>query len=438
MRTEPDPFPSMITGKRVIIIGPSMTIQGCNLGSYIDSFDVVIRLNKSVPIPPDLYNDIGSRTDILYNSCNRTDYPGENKLDPSFLQRNGIKYLRCPYPPISPFKYDIQAFQKRNRNRIPFGYIDPDYYRRIRHNLGTRPYTGTCAIADVLHHNVKELAVMGIDFYTYGYAQYYRLVSLRKLNRLRENGVHRRTPQINLIRRFYLLDDRLRLDNVLDKILLESYDSLVYSLQQQVAFSRTCISASQTYIESDHPLADLHEKIQNKNNKLKICILGSLHPESVQGSEIHGYDFMIDLYPQRKPPLMRKADLSVITDRNNVDYENYNEKAGVLVMESYRKEYQVQKSDKCDPRFVLYLNPLFAKYLHAALTQSVVPHGSLSPEVFIALYISAYFGDKAEIHVGHMKPHATWNRQKPRERQRAIHQRLLYRYLLKRGWIRTI
>ena len=40
---------------------------------------------------------------------------------------------------------------------IYFGHIDTNYYVKLEYSLGTRPYTGTCAIADLLHCGVKEL-----------------------------------------------------------------------------------------------------------------------------------------------------------------------------------------------------------------------------------------------------------------------------------------
>ena len=122
--SNPEIFYNLLRDKRVIIVGPSITVQKCGLGNLIDGFDIIVRLNKSVPLPKHMYNHIGSRTDVIYNSLNTSDYPGENKFSPHFLKKHNIKYLRCPYPPISPFKNDIRNFCKKNRNMINFGHID--------------------------------------------------------------------------------------------------------------------------------------------------------------------------------------------------------------------------------------------------------------------------------------------------------------------------
>jgi hypothetical protein len=435
----------MIKGKRAIIIGPSVTIQDCSLGNFIDSFDVVIRLNKSLPVPPRMHEHIGSRTDVLYNSLNTTDYPGENNINPIFLRNQKIKYLRCPYPPVTPFKYDIKSFQRRNRDMVPFGHIDADYYRKLRYSLQTRPYTGTCAVADILHCGAKELYVMGIDFYTYGYAKYYRRVSSRKLDRLRNNNIHKRTPQIDLMRRFYLLDQRLVVDNILDKMLLEDYDSLFYNLKSQVDFSKTCISASENYIGSSSALSSFRSKARKANkkdmgiNKLSICILGDLDSESLDPDIYRRFDFVVDLFPERYPPLIKPADIVVYQTISEWRPDVLAKGQTVFITQSFRQEYYTPE----DPRFlgtnpakVLFLNPLFTKYLRSILTQSVVPEGTVSTEIFLALYFSSFYSEFADVYIARMSPYASWARQPSHLRQHSIAQRMLYRYLIRREVIK--
>ena len=59
---------NMLCNKRVAIVGPSCNTENTNQGKKIDNYDIVVRLNKSIPIPKKRYKDIGSKTDILYNS----------------------------------------------------------------------------------------------------------------------------------------------------------------------------------------------------------------------------------------------------------------------------------------------------------------------------------------------------------------------------------
>ena len=111
---------NMLCNKRVAIVGPSCNTQNTTQGKKIDNYDIVVRLNKSIPIPRKRYNDIGSRTDILYNSMNTSDFPGQNNINIPLLQKENIKYIACSYPYIYPFDKDISKFLSINNNRIPY------------------------------------------------------------------------------------------------------------------------------------------------------------------------------------------------------------------------------------------------------------------------------------------------------------------------------
>lgn len=440
LTTQPELFQQMISGKRIIIVGPSISVQKCGLGSFIDSFDVVIRLNKSLPIPPHMYEHIGKKTDILYNSCNTTDYPGENRLDPIFFKQNGVHYLRCPYPPIPPFRKDIKGFQGRNRNRLPFGHIDTDYYKRLQYNLGTRPYTGTCAISDLLRFDVKELFVMGMDFYTYKYAQYYRRISEKNLFEKRKNYVHEREPQIDLVRRFYLLDNRVVVDNILDKILLEKYDCLYYSIKAQVKFYRTCISASQNFIHENHPLRYIKNHSNKNNKKLKICLLGSEKNETINKQDLNQFDYIIDLFPERFPELPIIPNMVVFNRFEELTEEACEKYDDILITEPFKSNYIIDESNPLykfiSPESILFLNPIFSKYLFITLKQSVVPRGTLTTDVFLCLFFSVYFGEKTDLYIKNISPHENWMSYESSKRIHSISQRLLFRYLIKRNWIK--
>lgn len=59
---------SYLKDKRVCYIGPSPYMIGRKLGEYIDSFDIICRVNNFTPI--NYKEDYGSRTDILFNVFN--------------------------------------------------------------------------------------------------------------------------------------------------------------------------------------------------------------------------------------------------------------------------------------------------------------------------------------------------------------------------------
>ena len=414
--SDPDLFLSLVKDKRVIIVGPSITVQECNLGTFINNFDIIVRLNKSLPIPIKMYPHVGCRTDILYNSLNTSDYPGENNIAPLFLKQQQIKYLRCPYPPITPFKDDIKSFSKKNKNNINFGHIDTNYYKKLEYGLGTRPYTGTCAIADLLHCNVKELFVMGIDFYTYKHSFYYRNVSNNKLKKLQNNNIHQRKPQIDLIRRFYLLDNRLIVDNVLDEILLENYDSLLHGIKSNIDFDKIFITGEGTY-----GMGKETNDILFLNTK--ICIVGELDCDNIQINKYANMDLIIDLLPDRNNSIREKSIKMVY--RNTSEFDEYHNNKDVLFTQVYKNNIE----EKFKKNNFMFINPLFTQYLKTILTKTIFSKGTLSFELFIILIFSIFFENTF---ISNIDPNCNWLNQSAHEKQHYIDQRMLFQYLIKR------
>lgn len=235
-----------LENKRVAIVGPSQSIQGTKQGPTIETYDLIVRLNKSVPTPKRLAPDIGYRTDIIYNSMNRTDYPNENIIDSKLFISNNVKYVCSPYPPIPPFDKDIIYFIKQNRNQLPFHFINYNTYKKTVNNLNqTRPYTGFSAIVDILSSNVKELYVTGQDFYMSKYYSSYRKISNQEQLYNRSNRIHQVLPQINYLRYLALTDLRLKLDKTLDYILFSSYNALITTFQK-----------NSIYYSDSHPVSE--------------------------------------------------------------------------------------------------------------------------------------------------------------------------------------
>jgi len=62
---------SYFKNKTVALVGPASHLSGSSLGNYIDSFDIVARVGDQYFSQDDpIRNDIGGRTDILFNGFN--------------------------------------------------------------------------------------------------------------------------------------------------------------------------------------------------------------------------------------------------------------------------------------------------------------------------------------------------------------------------------
>jgi hypothetical protein len=221
-----------LKGKTVVLVAPSKSILKTIQGDHIDSYDIIVRLNKSLPMPKYLEPYIGSRTDILYNNLNLTDFPGENVLNMYMLKKT-IKYISCPYPPITPFAKDIDYFKKlNNKYNIPFHHINLKYYETIVNNIRTRTNTGIGAILDLLNYDIKELYITGITFFKDGHYNEYRNIPLQRVQAFANNGIiHSQEPQIELLRRLVLNDKRIRIDKTLNTILFNIYDNVIKNLR---------------------------------------------------------------------------------------------------------------------------------------------------------------------------------------------------------------
>ena len=55
-----------VNGKKVIVVGPATTLEGKRQGSNINKFDIVIRTNDGFLVTEDMWEDYGSKCDILY------------------------------------------------------------------------------------------------------------------------------------------------------------------------------------------------------------------------------------------------------------------------------------------------------------------------------------------------------------------------------------
>lgn len=219
-----DLFKKFIENKTIALIGPAESIIGTGKGNLIDKFDIVIRLNKSLPLPENLSEDIGTKTTILYNSLNTSDFPGQNKFQNNFLKKHDIKFLCCPYPLENDFfKNDILNYIKRNKFSMPFRVVNNKLYKSIENSIRTRPFTGTCAICDLLNYNIKYIYISGLDFYTTKYYKSYRKINKEQQKKNRNNFYHKSEPQINLLKHMSLFDNRIILDSYLDNLLYNNY-----------------------------------------------------------------------------------------------------------------------------------------------------------------------------------------------------------------------
>ena len=182
-----DNLTSLITNKRVAIIGPADYVNkelGDKHGEYIDSFDIVIRLNSMIKYPEehilDLTKYYGKKITILASSF------WYHNDDPKLIKKNYDRFAN--YNNYKDIKDDLILFENINRNLFNHIYkkfkssfdthnnfyycnMSTNIYNNIIKYLNTigrflkTPTTGLLAIISILLMKPRELYVSGISMY---------------------------------------------------------------------------------------------------------------------------------------------------------------------------------------------------------------------------------------------------------------------------------
>lgn len=223
-------YSNLLKDKRVVLVGPSPSLNDLNLGEWIDSFDIVVRLNRAFPVPSESQKDLGSRTDIHYHSLCTDEFNG-GPVKFKELKDNNV-FLTCAYPKmIQPFTLDFVKFFEENKKwQIPYHEVGLTYYQEVSKMLGTRPNTGTIAIFDLIAQQIKELHIIGFTWFKDGWQKSYKDPKKilgdkynkdieTKLQKANLEGRHKQKPQEDLVKELYLNDTRVFIDDIMKEIL---------------------------------------------------------------------------------------------------------------------------------------------------------------------------------------------------------------------------
>lgn len=158
-------------GKSVALVGSGPGVMDNDPG-YIDSFDVVMRINNHKLIPP----ATGSRTDVFYSF-----FGSSIRKRGRDLLREGVKLCMCKCPDA---KFMDSAWHESHKkpNGVDFRYIYTareswwfcptyvptldEFMEHFRTLDGHVPTTGFSALLDVLSFNPSAVYMTGFDFFT--------------------------------------------------------------------------------------------------------------------------------------------------------------------------------------------------------------------------------------------------------------------------------
>ena len=167
-------FNNYLKDKKVVIVGPSPYLVGKKKGEFIDSFDVVIRMNKGWKMTSDQFEDYGSKTTIRWH-CMSEHINAGGPFNIEEMIDHKVEWLASQFPRnLDYFHFDNIKFEEENKNRMNFHYFsDLIYFLNIHRALETRPNVAPTAIAELINYDIKNIHLMGCTFFLDGYHKGY-------------------------------------------------------------------------------------------------------------------------------------------------------------------------------------------------------------------------------------------------------------------------
>jgi len=174
-------FNDYLADKKVIIVGPAYYLRDKQQGDYINSFDVVVRINEPMHAPINRQDkiDFGDKTNIIYlppsltkifitRQIKSTKGWGKKKV---FTQADIIAtYNRWQMRGV---EWIVGRDRENQLINFRFNYLNmnEEWVSAIAHKAGLPRLkaTGILATNHLLESGLKSLNVVGFDFYQTGY-----------------------------------------------------------------------------------------------------------------------------------------------------------------------------------------------------------------------------------------------------------------------------
>jgi hypothetical protein len=236
---------TLISGKRVAIVGPSPHLVGKDIGGIIDEYDVVCRINDIIPLPH-MREDYGSKIDILFHNMGTVWMEGlkeKIKTGDTRLFWDSLKLVVCPTIKSVGEQHDylgwsddhvsdvVGNFESVNDSNIPFYWIGVKDYKTLWSTVGVEPNCGILAIVMSLCYNVQELFVTGFSFYKQGtketdvYCEGHWPAAAPRSDNF--SGGHQQHRQLQLFKNICNNDKRVFVDSYMNELLELNHENVI-------------------------------------------------------------------------------------------------------------------------------------------------------------------------------------------------------------------
>lgn len=223
-------YQNYLIGKRVALVGPAEYLSKLKNGEYIDSFDIVVRVNRGTEVIEKYQSSIGKRTDILYNCLIKSpDNGGDLKVKD--YKKNKIQWIST----IPGSNKDGTTKSNRLHKMVNwftvlklkwnFNFHIMDYreYLKINEIIESRANTGFAAIFDLLNHGVSNLYITGFSFYLDSFINGYKKGCERDEEEFAkecfDSKRHKQQLQWRYLKKKFSEDKRIDVDPILREIL---------------------------------------------------------------------------------------------------------------------------------------------------------------------------------------------------------------------------
>jgi len=221
---------SYISNKKVALVGPASYLNTLNIGKLIDSYDIVVRVNRGLDVISNYPENVGTKTDILYN-CGIKKMDNGGDLNIEFYKSQGVKWISTiPYSDYNGNCHNNSLHSMVDKNFIDeakanfnFHLMDWHNYSHINKHVKCRSNTGFAAIFDLLNHKPSELFICGYSFYLDSFIKGYKDGCDRDEEEFAKQCFvskrHVQPSQWGYLKKIFSKEKKLTADSVLSQIL---------------------------------------------------------------------------------------------------------------------------------------------------------------------------------------------------------------------------
>ena len=155
-------FSKYIKNKRIILVGSNKYLKEDNQGEFINSFDLVARVNHSMFIQSEEEIHIGNRTNISYTLPMEVEKIKNDKGIQIDRWQESTQWVCSCGNSLSSRLMDVQ-FIKENQGKIPFHKINKSIYEEVVNKIEDTLSHNLIPIIDLLSYDIKELYLIGLN-----------------------------------------------------------------------------------------------------------------------------------------------------------------------------------------------------------------------------------------------------------------------------------